>query len=400
MLSEKMYGLGSARSSIRELFEYGSRKALEVGAENILDFSLGNPSIPAPATVQEAIEHLLRTETAVTLHSYTSAVGDAGVRTTLAESLNRRFKAGVAAENLFMISGAAAALISCFRALTPDAQSEIVGIAPFFPEYKVFAEHSAGAVFRMVPADTEHFQINFEALEDTLNANTRVVVINSPNNPSGVVYTPETLTRLGALLRAKSEETGHPIFLLTDEPYRELVYGGQSVPWVPDFYENTVVCYSYSKSLSLPGERIGYVLVPPAVTEWHSVYLAIAGAARAIGHVCAPSLMQRVAALCCDVQPDVSIYERNSRLLYQSMTAMGYRCAKPDGAFYLFFEAPSGLTGQQFSDMAKEKYNLLIVPGDSFGCPNHLRLSYCVPTARIEQALPLLEKLMAEAKAL
>jgi len=398
MVSQEMYGLGSARSSIRELFEYGSRKAKELGPENVMDFSLGNPSTPAPAAVEAAIEHLLRTETATALHSYTSALGDAGVRATLAESLNRRFGVGATADNLFMVSGAASALIACFKALTPEAESEIVGIAPFFPEYKVFAERSAGATFCMVPADTENFQINFDALEQILRPNTCMVVINSPNNPSGVVYTRETLERLGALLRAKSEAYGHPIFLLSDEPYRELVYGGLSVPWVPDFYENTVVCYSYSKSLSLPGERIGYVLVPPTVHQWQTVYLAIAGAARACGHVCAPSLMQRVAALCCDVQPDVSIYEHNSRLLYDNMTAMGYRCAKSGGAFYLFFEAPCGLTGQQFSDLAKEKYNLLIVPGDGFGCPNHLRLSYCVPTARIEQALPFLEKLMAEVK--
>ena len=393
MLSKEMYKLGSARSSIRELFEYGKLKALECGPENVMDFSLGNPSIPAPQEVEDAILKLIREERATTLHSYTSAAGDNNARIAIAAGLNSRFDAGLSMENLFIIGGAAPALISCFKALAEGPDSEFVTIAPYFPEYKVFIETSAGALMRVVPADTKDFQINFEALEQIINANTCAVVINSPNNPSGVVYTRQTLEKLADLLNKKSAELGRTIYLISDEPYRELVYGGVEVPFVPSTYKNTIICYSYSKSLSLPGERIGYIAVPPQTHEWQQVYTAIAGAARAIGHVCAPSLMQRVAALCCNVEPDTSIYEHNSNLLYESMSSIGYTCAKPDGAFYLFFEAPHGLSGKAFSDLAKEKYNLLIVPGDDFGCPNHIRLSYCVPTSRIEQALPALKEL-------
>ena len=393
MLSKQMYQLGSARSSIRELFEYGKQKALECGAENVMDFSLGNPSIPAPQEVEDAILKLIKEESPTVLHSYTSAAGDNSARAAIAANLNERFNAGLAIDNLFIIGGAAPALISCFKALAEGPNSEFVTIAPYFPEYKVFIEASAGAKMQVVPADTKDFQINFEALEQLLNINPCAVVINSPNNPSGVVYTRQTLDKLGKLLEEKSKEFGHTIYLISDEPYRELAYGGVEVPFVPSVYKNTIICYSYSKSLSLPGERIGYIAVPPQSDNWQNVYLAIAGAARSIGHVCAPSLMQRVAALCCGVAPDLSIYEQNSRLLYEQMTAMGYNCAKPDGAFYLFFEAPFGLSGKEFSDLAKDKYNLLIVPGDDFGCPNHIRLSYCVPTSRIEQALPVLKEL-------
>lgn len=398
MVSEEMYRLGSTRSSIRELFEYGNRKAAEIGSENVMDFSLGNPSIPAPKAVEEAIEKLLREQTPVSLHGYTSAPGNIDVRRAISADLNNRFRANIGPENLFMIGGAAPALISCLRALTNGRDSEVIGIAPYFPEYRVFAESSANAKFQVVSADTEAFQINFSELEEKINSKTSVVIINSPNNPSGVVYTKETLERLGGLLDKKSRELGTTIYLLTDEPYRELVYNGAEAPYVPAFYKNTVMCYSYSKSLSLAGERIGYVMIPCEVENWQQVYSAVAGAARAIGHVCAPSLMQLVVGMCSEVRPDTGIYQRNSALLYEGMTEMGYKCAKPDGAFYLFFEAPCGLSGQEFSDLAKENYCLLLVPGDSFGCPGHLRMSYCVPTERVEQALPFMKKLMEDAK--
>ena len=392
MLSKEMYKLGSARSSIRELFEYGKLKALECGAENIMDFSLGNPSVPAPQAVEDAITKLLHDESSVTLHGYTSAAGDLGVRSAIAANLNERYSSNLSAENLFIIGGAAPALISCFKALADGPNPEFITIAPYFPEYKVFIE-SSGAKMQVVPADTENFQINFEALEKAINVNTCAVVINSPNNPSGSVYTKQTLDKLGKLLEKKSEETGRVIYVVSDEPYRELVYGDVQVPFVPSSYKNTIICYSFSKSLSLPGERIGYVAVPPDAYDGQNIYLAIAGAARSIGHVCAPSLMQRVAAICCSISPDLSIYERNSRLLYEQMNAIGYYCAKPDGAFYLFFEAPFGLSGKEFSNLARDKYNLLIVSGDDFGCPNYVRLSYCIPTEKIEQALPVLKEL-------
>lgn len=398
MVSKQMHKIGSSRSCIRNLFEYGKQKAAEIGPENVMDFSIGNPSIPAPQAIEDAIKKLIKEETAVSLHSYTSAVGDENTRKKIAESLSKRFNANIKAKNLFIIGGAAPALIACFKALTIDSKDEFVSIAPYFPEYRVYVENGAGAVFKVAEADLENFQINFEALENNININTRAVILNSPNNPSGAVYTKETLKKLSRLLIQKSASFGRPIYLVSDEPYRELVYRDIEVPYIPDFYNNTIICYSYSKSLSLPGERIGYVLVPSSVDDFDDVFNAITGAARAIGHVCAPSLMQKIVALCCDVKPDKSIYEHNGTLLYEKMTDMGYRCVKPDGAFYLFFEAPGGLTAQQFSDLAKEKYNLLIVPGDDFGCPTHLRMSYCVPTERIEQALPILEKLIKEVK--
>lgn len=398
MVSKQMHKIGSSRSCIRNLFEYGKQKAAEIGPENVMDFSIGNPSIPAPQAIEDAIKKLIKEETAVSLHSYTSAVGDENTRKKIAESLSKRFNANIKAKNLFIIGGAAPALIACFKALTIDSKDEFVSIAPYFPEYRVYVENGAGAVFKVAEADLENFQINFEALENNININTRAVILNSPNNPSGAVYTKETLQKLSELLKRKSASFGRPIYLVSDEPYRELVYRDIEVPYIPDFYNNTIICYSYSKSLSLPGERIGYVLVPSSVDDFDDVFNAITGAARAIGHVCAPSLMQKIVALCCDVKPDKSIYEHNGTLLYEKMTDMGYRCVKPDGAFYLFFEAPGGLTAQQFSDLAKEKYNLLIVPGDDFGCPTHLRMSYCVPTERIEQALPILEKLIKEVK--
>lgn len=398
MVSKQMHKIGSSRSCIRNLFEYGKQKAAEIGPENVMDFSIGNPSIPAPQAIEDAIKKLIKEETAVSLHSYTSAVGDENTRKKIAESLSKRFNANIKAKNLFIIGGAAPALIACFKALTIDSKDEFVSIAPYFPEYRVYVENGAGAVFKVAEADLENFQINFEALENNININTRAVILNSPNNPSGAVYTKETLQKLSELLKRKSASFGRPIYLVSDEPYRELVYRDIEVPYIPDFYDNTIICYSYSKSLSLPGERIGYVLVPSSVDDFDDVFNAITGAARAIGHVCAPSLMQKIVALCCDVKPDKSIYEHNGTLLYEKMTDMGYRCVKPDGAFYLFFEAPGGLTAQQFSDLAKEKYNLLIVPGDDFGCPTHLRMSYCVPTERIEQALPILEKLIKEVK--
>jgi aspartate aminotransferase len=282
--------------------------------------------------------------------------------------------------------------MACFRALICSSESQIVTIAPYFPEYKCFVEASGGKL-TVVPPDTDAFQISFEKLEKLINENTQGVIINSPNNPSGVVYTEDTIRRLSAMLTEKSALYGHPIYLISDEPYRELVYDNIKVPYVPKYYNNTFVCYSYSKSLSLPGERIGYILVPDEMEDFDMVYAAIVGGARASGHVCAPTLFQKVIAECVDVMPDMKIYETNRNLLYNNLTKMGYHCAKPDGAFYLFFEAPNGYTGIEFSEKAKE-YNLLLVPGDEFGCPKHLRLSYCVSTEKIEKALPIFEKLI------
>lgn len=396
MISKSMYGLGAQPSGIRELFAFGQKRAKEIGAENVFDFSIGNPSIPAPGKVADTIKKALTEEPAVAVHGYTSAAGSDACREAVAENLNSRFDTDYTKDNLFMTCGAAPALVSTFKALSAeDRTKEFIVIAPFFPEYRVFIEMSGGQPV-IIPADTAHFQIDFDALEAAINENTAAIVINSPNNPSGIIYTEDTVEKLADLLMKKSDEFGHPVFLISDEPYRELVYGDARVPFIPNYYNNTVICYSFSKSLSLPGERIGYVLVPNKVTDSHKVFLAIAGAARSIGHVCAPSLMQRVITDCVDLAPNVAVYETNAKILYDNLTSYGYNCARPDGAFYLFFEAPHGMSDQEFSDYAKEKGNVLVVPGTGFGCPNWLRLSYCVETEKIEKALPLMKRIFED----
>ena len=390
MLSEQALLYGNQSSAIRTLFEYGRKRAAVVGRDKICDFSLGNPSVPPPQALFDAFEAVLKADPMDT-HGYTSAVGCDELRAALAESMTRRFGMALKPENFFITAGAAAALTACFCALTPDRETEFIALAPYFPEYKVYSE-TLGAHLRIVPADEVSFQIDFDALEKAVNRNTRGVVINSPNNPSGVVYTRATLERLAELLRRKSSEVGHPIFLISDEPYRELVYGGAEVTFVPSVYENTLVCYSWSKCLSMPGDRLGYVLVPEQVTEWKSVFAAIAGASRMIGHVCAPSIVQKAVAKCVDAKPDLTVYERNRNLLLEALPAMGYECARPDGAFYLFFRSPRG-SGNDFSEEAKAK-DLLLVPAVTFGCPNHLRIAYCVDTAVVERSLPVFKELM------
>ncbi len=392
MVYEQAYAYGSQGSAIRALFEYGRQRAALVGREKICDFSLGNPSTPPPKAVLEAFRSVLEEDPMAT-HGYTSAVGCDELRSALAESLTRRFGMAVAPGDLFITCGAAPALTACFGALTLGHETEFIALAPFFPEYKVFAE-TFGGKLRVVPADEKDFQIDFAALEETLNQRTQAVVINSPNNPSGVVYTRETLRALGELLRRKSREAGHPIYLISDEPYRELTYGGVKTPFVPDYYDDTLVCYSWSKCLSLPGDRLGYVLVPEKAADAKQVFAAVAGASRMLGHVCAPSLIQKAVARCVDVMPDLRVYERNRNLLLEALPRLGYECAKPDGAFYLFFRAPWG-DGAGFGAAAREK-DLLAVPAGSFGCPNHLRIAYCVDTEVVERSLPVFEDLIKE----
>lgn len=389
MLNQTMVELGTARSVIRELFEYGNQRAAVVGRENVFDFSLGNPSVPAPAKVNETIVRLTKELDPVQLHGYTSAPGAAQVRETLAQSINRRHGTHFTGENLFMTCGAAASLTSALNGLCVPGD-EVIVFAPFFPEYQVFIQHT-GAKMVMVPADIEAFQIPFDQLEARLTPRTKALIINSPNNPSGAVYSEETIQKLAELLRAKETEYGHPIYLLADEPYREIVFGGTVVPYVPRFYADTLVCYSYSKSLSLPGERIGYIVVPDECAESKLVFAACAGAARALGYVCAPSMMQLVVAACCEEAPDVSVYEKNAELLMQGFTEMGISCVRPGGTFYIF---PRTLEPDDvaFSEKAKS-LDLLVVPGSGFGCPGHVRISYCCPTERIEKALPVFRKL-------
>ncbi|MGN0967801.1 MAG: pyridoxal phosphate-dependent aminotransferase, partial [Oscillospiraceae bacterium] len=364
--------------------------AAQVGAENVFDFSIGNPSVPAPQCVADAARELLEGDP-IALHGYTSAQGDATVRTVITEHLNERFNTSYRPEHLYMTVGAAAALCCCFHGLTCPGD-EYICFAPYFPEYGVFIR-GAGAKMVVIPAEIEAFQIDFDAFEAAINEHTKGVVVNSPNNPCGAVYSAETVQRLADILRAKSAQYGHPIYLISDEPYREIVYG-VTVPWLPNFYDNTLVCYSYSKSLSLPGERIGYVLVPPAVEDHDTVYAAVAGAGRKLGYVCAPSLFQYVIARCDGQTADLSVYKRNKELLVKSLREMGYHCVEPGGTFYLF---PRTLEPDDmaFSERAK-KYDLLLVPGSGFGCPGHVRLSFCVPTERIERSLPAFEKLIKE----
>lgn len=389
MINEKAYALGANRSCIRELFEYGRMRAAIVGAENVFDYSLGNPSIPAPDYVNLAVREVLEQMDPLSVHGYTTAVGDPATRKAIADDLNVRYRAGIRPEDLFIGCGAAPELCAVFSALAvPDA--ELLAIAPYFPEYRPFVE-SAGAIFKAVAPDVPDFQIDLTAVEAMLTPQTQAVIINSPNNPSGTVYTEQTLRKLADLLKQKSREFGHPIYIVSDEPYRELTYGC-SAPFIPNIYPDTIICYSYSKSLSLPGERIGYICVPQKAANHDALYAAIAGAARAAGHVCAPSLWQKVIARCTHLRPDLERYDRNRRTLYDNLTAMGYEMAKPEGAFYLFIKAPGG-DAVAFSEKAKEK-DLLVVPGDGFGCPGYFRICYCVSYDMIKRSLPVFAELI------
>lgn len=393
MLAQSMVELGKKRSTIREIFEYGNQRAKIVGRENIFDFSLGNPNVPAPASVNQTIKELVEKEDAAVLHGYTSAQGAEFVREGLANSINKRFGTNFTKDNLYMTVGAAASISICFKALT-NPGDEFIVFAPFFPEYACFIEKGAGAKCVVVPADTKNFQINFEEFEKRINEHTKGVIINSPNNPSGAVYSEATLQKLSSILSAKEKEYGHAIYLISDEPYREIAYDGIEIPYVTKYYKNTFVCYSYSKALSLAGERIGYIVVSPEMEDWQDAYAAVCGAGRILGYVCAPSLFQRVVAKCAEDTADLSVYKTNRDLLFDGLTSFGFNVVKPQGAFYLF---PQALEEDEkaFCERAK-KYDLLLVPGTDFGCPGFLRISYCVTTDQVKRSLPLFEKLAKE----
>lgn len=385
-----MYELGTKRSTIRDLFEYGKEQAKIVGAENVFDFSIGNPTVPAPECIKEAMLDLLQNEKSDVLHGYTSAQGNLDLREALANYMNKEHASKLKADNFYITCGAAASLCISIKALISSPSDEFIIIAPFFPEYTVFIEHMGGK-FIIVEADTDNFQIKMEALAKAFSKNTKGIIINSPNNPSGVVYSEETLKALGALLRKKSKEYNKPIYLISDEPYREIVYDNIKVPFVPSFYDNTIICYSYSKSLSLPGERIGYILVPDKVTPSKELYTAVCGAGRSLGYVCAPSLFQKVVLKCLGKTSDVNIYDINRKLLYNKLSELGYDCVNPNGAFYLFVKALEE-NSINFSENAK-KLNLLIVPADDFGCPGYVRISYCVNEDMIRRSFSAFEKL-------
>ena len=389
MVSEAMRRLGAQGNPMRVLFEYGKKRAAVVGEENVFDFALGNPSVPPPALVNETIRRVLDGPRGDSIHAYTSAAGDLGVRNAIAASLNRRFQAGCRGEDLFLTTGAAAALCACLKGLCCPGDRFMV-IAPYFTEYRVFIEGAGGQVIE-TPAAERTFLLDIDAIERDLSPQVKAVVINSPNNPSGVVYPRENLDALGALLRRKSAQYGAPIYLISDEPYREVVYDGVTVPWVPHSYENTLVCYSYSKAISLPGERIGYVLVPPSMEEHDAVYQAMAGAARCTSHINAPSLFQQVAAACDGMVSDLTAYTVNRNLLYDNLTAMGFECVRPDGTFYLLMRSPEP-DAAAFSRKAME-LDLLFPDTGSFAYPGYVRIAYCVPTQRVRQALPRFRRL-------
>lgn len=392
MVSQEMHKLGTKKSTIRTIFEYGRMRASIVGEENIYDFSLGNPNVPTPKFITDELINILKNEEPCSIHGYTVAPGDPEARELLAESINKRFETNFSGKNLFMTAGAAAAISICFKALSEE-NDEFLTFAPYFPEYKCFVE-ATGAKLIAIPAQVEDFQINFPEFLKKINKNTKAVIVNSPNNPSGAVYSEETIIKLADILREKEKEYNHPIFIISDEPYREIAYNNVEVPYITKYYKNTLVCYSYSKSFSLAGERIGYIVVPNEVVDFDSVYGAIAGASRVLTHVNAPSLFQKAVARCADMPSDISIYEKNKELLYNGLIEVGFKCNKPEGAFYLF---PKALEEDDvaFCEKAK-KYDLLLVPGSDFGCPGHFRASYCIKTSTIEKSLPLFKKLAEE----
>ena len=393
MVSEKMYELGSKKSTIRTVFEYGRKRALEVGEENIYDFSIGNPNVPTPEFVKQAIIDILNEKDPCSVHGYTVAPGNPEVRKILAKDINKRFNTDFTGKNLFITGGAAGAITITFKALSEN-NDEFITFAPYFPEYKCFVE-STGAKLKVVPAKVDDFQIQFDEFEKLLSPQTKAVIINSPNNPSGVVYSETTIKRLAEILKAKEKEYNHSIFLISDEPYREIAYG-VDVPYLPNYYDNTIVCYSYSKSFSLPGERIGYIVVPNKIIDFNRVYGAIAGAARVLTHVNAPSLFQWVIARCVGKKLDMSTYEENGKLLYNGLIEAGFECVKPQGAFYLF---PKSLEVDDYAFCKKaQKYDLLLVPGSDFGCPGHFRASYCIKTETIKKSLPIFKQLAEDYK--
>lgn len=382
MLPEKSLAWGRTKSCIRELAAYCGRRKAEIGAENVFDFSLGNPSVPAPPCVAEAMEEALRLDSA-SLHGYTPAAGLPGFRRAIAEDLNARFGAGVSADMIYVTCGAAAGLAACMHGLLLPGE-ELVAFAPFFPEYRVFAESAGGALVTVPPLPD--MQPDLDALERAVGEKTRAVIVNTPNNPSGAVLPAASLRRLGDILRAAEAKYGRAIYLISDEPYRELVYDGSPADCVFKYYDDAIICYSFSKSLSLPGERVGYLAVGSAMADGQDVFDAISGAARGCGYVNAPSSMQRVIEKCLGRTADISVYRRNRDLLYSGLTALGFDCVHPGGAFYLFMRSPEA-DAKAFSERAK-KYELALVPSDDFGIEGYVRLAYCVPEEMIRRSLP------------
>ena len=390
--NEKAYSLGSKRSIIREIFEYSKVRASEIGAENVYDFSLGNPSVEPPKEVENALKELLQTENSVLLHGYTSAQGDLKVRTAISNKINADFNLNLSPNNIYMTCGAAASLSICLKAVV-NSGDECIVFAPFFTEYRVFIENAGGKLISSMP-ESDSFQVDILDFESKITPKTKAVIINSPNNPSGVVYSEQTIKKVCDVLEKKQREYNKVIYLIADEPYRELVYDNVNVPYLMNYYKNTLVCYSFSKSLSLPGERIGYIAVNPEMQDSEKVYLAVCGAGRSLGYVCAPSLFQQVIAKCLDAKVNIDAYKKNRDLLYNNLVKYGFKCVKPDGAFYLFVKSPDkDATSFYLKAKARE---ILVVPCDDFGVEGYVRIAYCVDYKRIENSLPHFEELAKE----
>lgn len=387
-----MEKLVAGSSVIRAMFEEGKQMAAKVGAENVYDFSLGNPNVPAPAEVNEALSDIVKNTDSLKLHGYMNNAGHEEVRGVIADSLNKKFGTKYGVSNVIMTVGAAGGLNVALKAIL-NPGDEVIAFAPYFGEYNNYVANYDGEMVIITP-DTKSFQPNLTEFEQKITNKTACVIVNSPNNPTGVIYSRETLTKLGEILERKQKELGRTIYLITDEPYRELAYDGIEVPWVPKFYRNTIVGYSYSKSLSLPGERIGYLLIPSEADDFDDLVAACSVATRILGFVNAPSIMQLAIARCIDSTTDVSYYDRNRNTLYEGLTKCGFTCQKPEGAFYLFMKSPIE-DDKEFANMAK-KYNILIVPGSTFMCSGYVRIAYCVSYETVVNSLPKFEMLAKE----
>ncbi len=392
MLNETYRAMLGHKSVIRETFMYGKQRAAEIGCENVFDYSLGNPSVPCPDKFTKATQTLLAKEEPVALHGYCPSQGDPGFRTAVAAHLAKTFGLPYEQKDIFPTTGAAGAIAHAVRAVTKPGD-EVLTFAPYFPEYQPYVK-GAGAKLTIVPADTENFQINFDAFEAALNPNVQVVLINTPNNPSGAVYSADTLKRLAAILTAKQAEYGHDIFLISDEPYREIVFDGATQPYPASFYANSLTCYSWSKSLSLPGERIGYVAVNPTATDADLLVPMMGQISRGTGHNCPPSSIQLGVAKVIDQTADLNVYETNMNLLYDALTGIGFDVVRPGGTFYIF---PKALEDDAVAFCMKAKeYDLILVPSDSFGVPGYFRMAYCIDTEKVKRSIPVFEKFAHE----
>lgn len=392
MLAKKYREMLSAKSVIRSLSEYATKRGKQIGYENVFDYSLGNPSVDVPQSYTDTLIAMLRDENSTALHGYSPTLTIPAVREAVAENLNRRFGMNYQKEHIFMVSGAAGAIAHAVRLVTSPGD-EVLTFAPFFPEYHPYVDLS-GACLKIVPAHTEDFQIHFEAFDAMMNEHVMAVLINTPNNPSGVVYSEETLQRLSAYLHEKQEEYGHEIYLISDEPYREIVFDGKKAPYPACYYENTITCYSWSKSLSVPGDRIGYVAVHPACPDAELMIQMCGQISRGIGHNCPTAMVQLAVAKNLDAAADLTVYETNRNLLYDELTALGFTVVRPAGTFYIFPKALSE-DAVSFCEKAK-KYDLILVPGDSFGCPGYFRMAYCIDTEKVERSLPALRRFVRE----